>query len=118
MAWPERQIDMTQSRGGPAAGRAVLPRPVRARFADDAQLRRRRDHRREGAQELRNAAGQPAAAGGHRAGQAAGLALLTSAMLVVSSLPIVMLCLPLGGVSFYEVLAAYWRCCCRSLTSA
>jgi len=29
------------------------------------------------------------------------------AILIVSSLPIVMLCLPLGGVSFYEVLAAY-----------
>ncbi len=29
------------------------------------------------------------------------------AVLVFSSLPIVMLCLPLGGVSFYEVLAAY-----------
>ncbi len=28
-------------------------------------------------------------------------------VLVFSSLPIVMLCLPLGGVSFYEVLAAY-----------
>jgi len=29
------------------------------------------------------------------------------ALLIISSLPIVMLCLPLGGVSFYEVLAAY-----------
>lgn len=29
------------------------------------------------------------------------------ALLMVGSLPIVMLCLPLGGVSFYEVLAAY-----------
>ncbi len=29
------------------------------------------------------------------------------AILVFSSLPVVMLCLPLGGVSFYEVLAAY-----------
>jgi ABC-type transport system involved in multi-copper enzyme maturation permease subunit len=29
------------------------------------------------------------------------------AMLIVGSLPIVMLCLPLGGVSIYEVLAAY-----------
>ncbi len=28
-------------------------------------------------------------------------------VLIFSSLPIVMLCLPLGGVSFYEVLAAY-----------
>lgn len=28
-------------------------------------------------------------------------------ILVFSSLPVVMLCLPLGGVSFYEVLAAY-----------
>ena len=29
------------------------------------------------------------------------------AVLVFASLPIVMLCLPLGGVSLYEVLAAY-----------
>ena len=29
------------------------------------------------------------------------------AMLIFASLPIVMLCLPLGGVSLYEVLAAY-----------
>ncbi len=29
------------------------------------------------------------------------------ALLIVASLPIVMLCLPLGGVSIYEVLAAY-----------
>ena len=29
------------------------------------------------------------------------------AILIFSSLPIVMLCLPLGGVSIYEVLAAY-----------
>ena len=29
------------------------------------------------------------------------------AVLIFASLPIVMLCLPLGGVSFYEVLAAY-----------
>ena len=29
------------------------------------------------------------------------------ALLMIGSLPIVMLCLPLGGVSFYEVLAAY-----------
>ncbi|HVC99168.1 MAG TPA: ABC transporter permease subunit [Pirellulales bacterium] len=29
------------------------------------------------------------------------------AVLIISSLPIVMLCLPLGGVSFYEVLAIY-----------
>lgn len=29
-------------------------------------------------------------------------------ILVFSSLPIVILCLPLGGVSFYEVLAVYW----------
>jgi ABC-type transport system involved in multi-copper enzyme maturation permease subunit len=30
------------------------------------------------------------------------------AILIFASLPIVMLCLPLGGISFYEVLAAYW----------
>ena len=34
-------------------------------------------------------------------------ALAHLAILIFSSLPIVMLCLPLGGVSFYEVLAAY-----------
>jgi ABC-type transport system involved in multi-copper enzyme maturation permease subunit len=34
-------------------------------------------------------------------------ALAHLAVLIFSSLPIVMLCLPLGGVSFYEVLAAY-----------
>jgi len=34
-------------------------------------------------------------------------ALVPSLLLIVSSLPIVMLCLPLGGVSFYEVAAAY-----------
>ena len=34
-------------------------------------------------------------------------ALTHLAILIFASLPIVMLCLPLGGVSFYEVLAAY-----------
>lgn len=34
-------------------------------------------------------------------------ALTHLGILVFSSLPVVMLCLPLGGVSFYEVLAAY-----------
>lgn len=34
-------------------------------------------------------------------------ALTHLSILIFSSLPIVMLCLPLGGVSFYEVLAAY-----------
>jgi ABC-type transport system involved in multi-copper enzyme maturation permease subunit len=34
-------------------------------------------------------------------------ALTHMAILIFASLPIVMLCLPLGGVSFYEVLAAY-----------
>ncbi|MDG2380069.1 MAG: ABC transporter permease [Pirellulaceae bacterium] len=33
--------------------------------------------------------------------------LVHLALLIFASLPIVMLCLPLGGVSFYEVLAAY-----------
>lgn len=33
--------------------------------------------------------------------------LAPSLLLLVSSLPIVMLCVPLGGVSFYEVAAAY-----------
>ncbi|MGC3970223.1 MAG: hypothetical protein QM775_23705 [Pirellulales bacterium] len=36
-----------------------------------------------------------------------GAALLPSVLLIISTLPIVMLCLPLGGVSLYEVLAAY-----------
>ena len=34
-------------------------------------------------------------------------ALTHLGILIFSSLPVVMLCLPLGGVSFYEVLAAY-----------
>ncbi len=34
-------------------------------------------------------------------------ALVHLGLLIVASLPVVMLCLPLGGVSFYEVLAAY-----------
>ena len=34
-------------------------------------------------------------------------ALTHLAILIFASLPIVMLCLPLGGVSIYEVLAAY-----------
>ena len=37
-------------------------------------------------------------------------------VLVFSSLPIVMLCLPLGGVSFYEVLAAYFALILSVLT--
>ncbi|MEM9354181.1 MAG: ABC transporter permease subunit [Planctomycetota bacterium] len=35
-------------------------------------------------------------------------ALSQLAVLMIASLPIVMLCLPLGGVQFYEVLAAYF----------
>jgi ABC-type transport system involved in multi-copper enzyme maturation permease subunit len=35
-------------------------------------------------------------------------ALFHLAVLVFCSLPIVMLCIPLGGKSFYEVLATYW----------
>src|SRR6478752_5331636 len=38
------------------------------------------------------------------------------AILVFSSLPIVMLCLPLGGVSFFEVLALYWALLLAVLT--
>lgn len=34
-------------------------------------------------------------------------ALAPPLLMIISSLPIVMLCLPLGGVSFYEVAAAY-----------
>ena len=37
-----------------------------------------------------------------------GAALGHLAILMISSLPIVMLCLPLGGVSLYEVFAAYF----------
>ncbi len=37
-------------------------------------------------------------------------------LLVVASLPIVMLCLPLGGVSLYEVLAAYLALMMSTLT--
>jgi len=33
--------------------------------------------------------------------------LVPAVLLIVSSFPIIMLCLPLGGVSFYEVIAAY-----------
>ena len=36
------------------------------------------------------------------------------AELMICSLPIVMLCLPLGGVSLYEVFAAYLAMICRS----
>lgn len=45
---------------------------------------------------------------------AAALCLL--GLLVVASLPIVVLCLPLGGVSFYEVLAAYFALMCSTIT--
>lgn len=38
------------------------------------------------------------------------------AVLVFASLPIVMLCLPLGGVSLYEVLAAYLGLICSVIT--
>ena len=40
-------------------------------------------------------------------------ALTHLAILIFASLPIVMLCLPLGGVSFYEVLAAYLALICQ-----
>lgn len=38
------------------------------------------------------------------------------ALLIVASLPIVMLCLPLGGVSFYELLALYGALLCALIT--
>jgi ABC-type transport system involved in multi-copper enzyme maturation permease subunit len=38
------------------------------------------------------------------------------ALLIVASLPIVMLCLPLGGVSFYELLALYGALLCSLVT--
>ena len=37
------------------------------------------------------------------------------AVLIFASLPIIMLCLPLGGVSLYEVLAAYLAACTTTL---
>lgn len=43
-------------------------------------------------------------------------ALTHLAILIFASLPIVMLCLPLGGVSFYEVLAAYLVLICSVIT--
>jgi ABC-type transport system involved in multi-copper enzyme maturation permease subunit len=45
------------------------------------------------------------------------LASLTHlALLIFSSLPIVMLCLPLGGTSFYEVLAVYFALILSTIT--
>ncbi len=43
-------------------------------------------------------------------------ALAHVVLLVVASLPIVVLCLPLGGVSFYEVLGAYVALVCSIIT--
>jgi ABC-type transport system involved in multi-copper enzyme maturation permease subunit len=43
-------------------------------------------------------------------------ALTHLAVLIFASLPIVMLCLPLGGVSFYEVIAAYVALICSVIT--
>ena len=43
-------------------------------------------------------------------------ALTHLAILIFASLPIVMLCLPLGGVSFYEVIAAYVALICAVIT--
>ncbi len=43
-------------------------------------------------------------------------ALTHLAILIFASLPIVMLCLPLGGVSFYEVIAAYIALICAVVT--
>ena len=80
--------------------------PVPAGLADGAELCRRRDHRRERAQELRDAAGQPVAPGAIVLGKLLA-SLCHLVLLIFASLPIVMLCLPLGGVSLYEVLAAY-----------
>ena len=46
----QQRLDLTtQPRGGQAAGQPVLPGPVRADVADGPELRRRGDHRREGA---------------------------------------------------------------------
>ena len=50
----------------------------------------------------------PLRPGGDRARQARRVAVPARAILMICSLPIVMLCLPLGGVSLYEVLAAYF----------
>jgi ABC-type transport system involved in multi-copper enzyme maturation permease subunit len=44
-------------------------------------------------------------------------ALCFVSVLLAASVPIVMLCLPLGGVSFYEVLVLYWALLWGVLTS-
>ena len=92
---------------GRAAGRTVLPGPVRAGVADGAQLRGRHDHRRKGAADLRDAAGQPACGPGPSCWASCWRRCATWPCWCFCSLPIVMLCLPLGGVSLYEVLATY-----------
>ena len=61
---------------GPPALRHLLPRPVLPGRADGADLRRRQHHRREGAEDLRAAPGQPAAARHDPGGQAPELAEL------------------------------------------
>ena len=61
----------------------------------------------EKAQKLRDAFGQPADSRCHSDRQVVCLVRSHLAVFVVASLPIVVLCLPLGGVSVYEVLAAY-----------
>ncbi len=45
-----------------------------------------------------------------------GAALCHLALLIVASLPIVVLCLPLGGISLYEVLAAYFALLLSTIT--
>ena len=68
----------------PQAGRHVLPRPVHTGLLDGTQFCRRSDHRREGTEDVRDAAGQPAATRGDRAGQGHCLAgLLGSADLLL-----------------------------------
>ena len=61
---------------GPPPLRHLLPGPVLPGLADGPDLRRGEHHRREGAEDLRDAPGQPAQAGDDPGRQAAQLALL------------------------------------------
>jgi len=76
---------------------SILHRPIRARVADGAELRRRDDFRREGTQDLRNLLASPLRPRGS-AGQAVRVAR-AAGDLIFSSLPIVMLCLRWGRVA-------------------
>ena len=62
--------DESNPEAGTQAGRSVLSRAICAGLDDGPQFCGRHDHGREGTQNLRNAARQPAAAGGDCAGEA------------------------------------------------